>query len=26
VEGWIGKVCFGSPPQGPVLPPGAKRP
>ena len=25
VEGWIGKVCFGSPPQGPVLPPGAKR-
>jgi DNA uptake protein ComE-like DNA-binding protein len=25
VEGWIGKVCFGSGPQGPVLPPGPKR-
>jgi DNA uptake protein ComE-like DNA-binding protein len=25
VEGWIGKVCFGSAPQGPMLPPGAKR-
>jgi DNA uptake protein ComE-like DNA-binding protein len=25
VEGWIGKVCFGSAPQGPVLPPGPKR-
>ena len=25
VEGWIGKVCFGAGPRGPVLPPGAKR-
>lgn len=25
VEGWIGKVCFGSPTRGPVLPPGPKR-
>jgi len=25
VEGWIGKVCFGSGPQGPVLPPGPRR-
>jgi DNA uptake protein ComE-like DNA-binding protein len=25
VEGWIGKVCFGSAPQGPELPPGPKR-
>jgi DNA uptake protein ComE-like DNA-binding protein len=25
VEGWIGKVCFGAGPQGPMLPPGPKR-
>jgi DNA uptake protein ComE-like DNA-binding protein len=25
VEAWIGKVCFGSAPQGPMLPPGPKR-
>lgn len=25
VEAWIGKVCFGAGPQGPVLPPGPKR-
>ncbi len=25
VESWIGKVCFGAGPQGPMLPPGPKR-